>query len=217
MHYRARGLTIRTQNAARSIRQASRPLRTWIDANVSGASALDYGCGRLRYARLLARVSSRLGLVDSPEQLDRESQIAGRLTTVRTTARQAWPRCRVYTVAEFWGGIAERYDFVLCANVLSAIPSLALRNRSLAALKNSLSARGRLLVVNQHTNSYFTKAKASPLASDHLDGWILRSPSGPSYFGVLRRDKVIRILRRHHFRIRDSWIDGQSNYVLASK
>jgi len=217
MHYRAQGLTIRTENAAKSIGQVSKSLVSWIVANVSVNAALDYGCGHLRYAHVLSRASNRLGLVDSPEQLDRRCCIGGNVTTVRALAKRTWPSCRLYTVAEFWNGVSERYDFVICANVLSAIPSRAIRSRSLAAIRTCLHRSGRFLVVNQHTNSYFTAAMASPLASKHLDGWILRSSIGPSYFGILNRDKVIRILRSHQFRILESWIEGQSNYVLAGK
>lgn len=217
MHYRAQGLTIRTENAAKGMRQASAALVNWISTNVSVGEALDYGCGHLRYADVLARGSEHLGLVDSPEQLNRQSHIAGRAVSVRDFAERRWPRCRIYTLADFWDGVPERYDFVLCANVLSAIPSHGLRSRSLSAIRKCLGQRGVVLVANQHTNSYFTTAKASPLARKHLDGWILRSSIGASYFGIMTRDKVIRVLRSHRFKVRDSWIEGQSNYVLAGR
>jgi hypothetical protein len=217
MRYSAQGLTIRSENAAKTVKQPSGPLTRWIRSNVSADSALDYGCGRLRYSGLLARTSKRLGLVDSAEQLDRQARVTGRVTTVRTVAQRRWPNCRVYTLEEFWGGVSQCYEFVLCANVLSAIPSRSVRSRSLKAIRSCLADDGTVLVVNQHTNSYFTTAVKSQDASAHLDGWILRSPIGPSYFGILTKDKVIRILRSHAFRIRDSWIDGQSNYVLAAR
>ncbi|MFI5397645.1 MAG: hypothetical protein ACHQ9S_19070 [Candidatus Binatia bacterium] len=143
--------------------------------------------------------------------------MGGRLTTIREEARKTWPRCRIYSIDRFWSGIKERYDFVLCANVLSAIPSRRDRSRSLRAILACLTSTGTVLVVNQHTNSYFTKASTTPHALKYLDGWLLRSPKGPAYFGVLGKDKVKRLLCAHGFRIRDAWIEGQSNYVLAGR
>jgi Methyltransferase domain len=217
MHYRIRGLTIRSENAAKTPREVSRPLAEWLERNIHVGAALDYGCGRLRYTPYLARCCETLGLVDSLDQLDRTTRIAGRLTNIRAHAMRKWPGCRVYSVEEFWGGVRERYDFVLCANVLSAIPSQGIRSRSLRAIHGCLSRSGTILVVNQHTNSYFTEAGNKSNSVLHLDGWILRSTRGPAYFGILRRDKINRLLRAHGFHVQDGWIEGQSNYVLAGR
>jgi Methyltransferase domain len=217
MRYRIRGLMIRSENAAKTPREASRPLADWLERNISVGAALDYGCGRLRYTPYLAQCCETLGLVDSLHQLDRETHMAGRATNVRTHAIRKWPGCRIYSVEQFWRGVCERYDFVLCANVLSAIPSRRIRSRSLRAIHRCLYRNGRILVVNQHTNSYFTEVRNNPNSVLHLDGWVLRSAKGPTYFGILGREKIIRLLRAHGFHVQDAWIEGQSNYVLASR
>lgn len=217
MRYRVRGLTLRSENAAKTPRERSRPLAKWLCDNVRGDAAMDYGCGRLRYTPFLARNCRALGLVDSAIQLDRPTLIGGRASTIRAAAMETWPRCRIYTLEDFWRGIEERYDFVLCANVLSVIPSRRIRSRSLRAIRACLSRQGTVLVVNQHTNSYFTQAANSPHSFDHLDGWILKSRKGPAYFGVLRQDEVRKLLCRHGFQVRGAWVEGQSNYVLASR
>ncbi|MBI1822327.1 MAG: methyltransferase domain-containing protein [Nitrospirae bacterium] len=195
--------------------QASAALTNWILTRPPVRRALDYGCGKLRYAPYLARQCSQLGLVDSNVQLDRSQVIAGRRTTVKRYAQRHWPSCRIYAIEEFWHGIEEKYDFVLCSNVLSAIPSYHLRNRSLKAIMSCLRQKGECLFVNQYTNSEFHKARNRPEAIDHLDGWILASQKSASYYGILDRAKTIRILRAIGFRILEAWIDGQSAFVLV--
>ena len=217
VRYSVEGLTVRSENAAKSPAEASRPLVNWLLKHVLADAALDYGCGRLRYSSHLARRSQRLALVDSDLQLDRPTYIGRRSTSVREHAKARWPACTVYSLDEFWLGVPDRYGFVLCANVLSAIPSRTIRSRSLNSIRQCLSSDGRLLVVNQHTNSYFSEASRRRGSRRHLDGWILPSKNAASYFGVLGKAKSIRILRAHGFRILDAWIEGQSNYVLAGK
>jgi hypothetical protein len=217
MRYRVGKHMIRTENSAKSPKEAAKPLVKWLTQHVHVRAALDYGCGRLRYSGVLARHCSRLGLVDSPNQLDRSTTVSGAATTIRQLALRTWPSCSVYTIADFWAGVSERYDFVLCANVLPIIPSKAIRQRTLQAIRVCLAPAGRLLVVNQHTNSYFTQARKHPKAQDHLDGWVLASPKGASYFGLLPLKKTIHLLESNDFVIHDAWIEGQSNYVLAGE
>jgi hypothetical protein len=194
---------------------AAAPLVNWLAQRPQTQSALDYGCGKLRYTSHLAANSPDLGIADSKEQLDRTQIIDGEQTTVREYAEEAWQGCHIYDLGSFWQGIEEAYDFILCANVLSAIPSAAVRARTLRSLRAAMSQHAKLLVVNQHTNSYFTQAKASPKATPHLDGWVMSSQKGASYYGVLTKAKTVGLLQRYGFAIQCAWVDGQSNYVLA--
>jgi SAM-dependent methyltransferase len=217
MRYTARGLVIRSENAAKLPHEASAFLKDWILRNVEAEHALDYGCGRMRYSSYLARRSSRLALVDSEVQLDRPTRVGSRSTTLREYAMRRWAKCTVYSLGEFWAGVPDQFDFALCANVLSAIPSSRLRSRSMASIRRSLVHGGLVLFVHQHTNSFFSQLKQDARATRHLDGWILRSPKGASYFGILPHAKVVRLVRASNMRVLDSWIAGQSNYVLANK
>jgi SAM-dependent methyltransferase len=217
MRYTVRGVVIRSENAAKLPQEASGVLKDWILRNVEADHALDYGCGRMRYSGYLARRSSRLALVDSEIQLDRPTRVGRQRTTLRQYATRRWPKCAVYSLDQFWAGVPEQFDFVLCANVLSAIPSSRVRFRSIGAIGRSLAKGGVALFVHQHTNSFFTYLQQNARATRHLDGWILGSPKGPSYFGVLPRSKVVRLVRASNMRVIDAWIAGQSNYVLARK
>ncbi len=215
MRYAILGTEIRSENAAKTMGEASQALTKWLLSRPRVSRALDYGCGKLRYTPYLARRCLALGLVDSHVQLERSQVINGRLTTVSHYARRRWPRCRVYAVERFWAGVRERYDFVLCANVLSAIPSRRVRARCLRTVQACLRPGGECLVVNQHANSYFREARRRPGAVAHLDGWILPSLRGACYHGILGRDKSIRILRSLGFMVLDAWVENQSTFVLV--
>jgi hypothetical protein len=217
VHYNAKGMLVKSENAAKPMADAAGPLVEWLRGRPVMESALDYGCGKLRYTPYVAARSRYLGLVDSSEQLDRVQRIDGVETTVRQYAKEKWPGCRIYELTEFWKGVSHTYDFILCANVLSAIPCPKVRARSLRSLRRGLTPRGTVLVVNQHTNSYFKEASSRPEAIAHLDGWLLPSRGGASYYGILTKDKVVELLKRHGFVIAQTWIDGQSNYVLAGR
>lgn len=217
MQYKVKGMVIRSENAAKPMAHVARALVGWLRDRPATKSALDYGCGKLRYTPHLAARSQHLGLVDSSEQLDRVQRIGGLETTVRQYAKEEWPGCRIYELTQFLEGVPHTYGFILCANVLSAIPCPKVRARSLGSIRRALTRRGTVLAVNQHTNSYFKEVTSRREAVPHLDGWLLPSRGGTSYYGILNRDEVARLLERYGFVIEQTWIDGQSNYVLAGR
>ncbi len=217
VHYRVRGELVRSENAAKPMEDAAGPLVEWLGGRPVTNSALDYGCGKLRYTPHVAARSRYLGIVDSAHQLDRVQRIDGVRTTVRAYAEARWPGCLVYDLTRFWNGIRHTYDFILCANVLSAIPCPRARARSLRSIRRTLTPRGTLLVVNQHTNSYFSDVSRREEAIPHLDGYLLPSRRGASYYGILTKDTTIRLLERYGFAVVDAWIEGQSNCVLVKR
>lgn len=183
----------------------------------SVGNALDFGCGKLRYASELAARSAALTLVDSEEQLSRVQLLCGEPTTVRDYVRRHWPHGRVLSTNEF-ARHACRYDFVLCANVLPVIANRRVRAAALRSISDRLNVGGRCLFVCQYRNSYFTMIPDLPSAKPHLDGWlVLRDGSASSYFGFLPRDRVERIVSHCGFAVTRSWIEGQSAYVLCTR
>ncbi len=216
MRYKVRGMEIRSENAAKPTNQPATPLIQWLQGIPPVHSALDYGCGKLRYSGALASKCTILTLIDSEVQLSREQQLGRTRTTVRTYAQRHWSKCRVLNVDEFW---RERrtYDFVLCANVLSAIPDRRIRSKVLVKIASVLGGTGRCLFVAQYQNSYFKEVAASPSAIPHLEGWILKTRRGAFFFGVLNRERLAYLLVRHGFAIGKAWTDGQSVYVLAGR
>jgi len=216
MRYIVKDLEIKSENAAQPTGNVAAPLVHWLNEKDHVNAALDYGCGKLRYTKYLAMKCKSSGIVDSRIQLNRVQHIEGQILTIKEYVKMKWPKCNIYEIEEFSNGIGLLYDFILCANVLSAIPSSKVRAKALRAIHNALSSNGELLVVNQHTNSYFSKMKSMPNAIKYLDGWIIQSRGSASYYGILNKTLVIRLLKRYGFSIKDSWIEGQSNYVLAT-
>lgn len=213
MRYKVGDWEVRTENAARSATQPSRALLSWLEALSPVDQALDYGCGKLRYAGVLAQRSTRLTLVDSAIQLNRTQRILDSATTVRAAATQ-WPHARALTIDEFETD-AQQYDFILCANVLSAIPSELIRSHMLQALAGRLRAGAQCLFVTQYRNSYFTAARTAPDAISHLDGYIVKGLHGHSYYGILPKQKIEQLVTANGLTVAQSWENGQSAFVLA--
>ena len=217
MLYRIKGIDIRSENAAKPEMDAAEYLVDWLHKRARTPSALDYGCGKLRYTHHLAQRSKHVGIVDSEVQLTRMQQIGGDLTSVMYYARKRWPSITIQFLQDFWRKSSCYYDFILAPNVLSVIPCPKIRAKSLRAIHASLHVDGRALFVNQHTNSYFTEVRNRPTTCQHLDGWIAKSQRGAFYYGILNKESVVRLLTRYQFSIEDAWISGQSNYVLGRK
>jgi 2-polyprenyl-3-methyl-5-hydroxy-6-metoxy-1,4-benzoquinol methylase len=177
-------------------------------------AALDFGCGKLRYSGLLARKCKAFTLVDSEVQVTRTQKIGGKETTVSEYAKREWPGCRVLSLEEFQRD-KRKYDFVLCANVLSAIPNRRVRSKALRRLASAARDEGRCLFITQYRNSYFTKMAASRNAIRHLEGWILKTQRGAFYYGLLDKNEVSALVARHGFTIEKAWIEGESAYVLT--
>jgi hypothetical protein len=75
---------------------------------------------------------------------------------------------------------------------------------------------GSLLVVNQHTNSYYSQVARREDVTRHLDGWLVpRRNNSASYYGILDRKKIFEILENEGYEIIKHWIEGQSNYAVA--
>lgn len=215
MRYKAKGTTIRTENAARPAKQASSYLVKWISSLAHADNILDYGCGKLRYAAALTGRATTLTLVDSEIQISRIQTLAGNLTTIKNFAPKAFPNSRVLSIDEFYRDELA-YDFILCANVLPVIPIAKERAKMLRVLSSRLHPDGKALFVSQYQNSYFNNAMASPNSVPHLDGWLLTTNRGAYYFGLLPKETVIRIVSKYGFRVVDAWSHGQSAYVIAA-
>lgn len=217
MHYRVRGFVVRSENAAKPHSQASAAVVSWIKEQPRVHHALDYGCGKLRYSGALASRAHRLTLVDSLVQIDRVQSLCGTLGSVREYAATHWLRSRVLSAAEFWRRVAPEFDLVLCANVLSAIPSRRMRSRALMAIHASLTTGGKCLFVNQYRNSEFKATVERATATPLHYGWLLQGHRGVSYYGLWPVDRTVRALRARGYRIHEAWRRAESSFVLAGR
>jgi SAM-dependent methyltransferase len=217
MRYSVHGHEVRSENAAKPASDAASHLVQWLKERERTRSALDYGCGKLRYTKHMASRSHYIGVVDSEIQLSRTQRIHGQHVSVVDYVMKHWPRHSIQRLTAFWKKPSRSFGFVLCANVLSAIPCSKVRARSLRAIRRALEDKGTALFVNQHTNSYFTQIRQESTTQAHLDGWLTVTPQGASYYGILNRESVVKLLSRFGFNVEHAWVDGQSNYVLVSK
>src|SRR5437667_340107 len=149
MRYTIRGLEIRSENAAKPASSAGRWMLDWIRSLPRKTTALDLGCGKLRYTVPLARHISSVTAVDSTIQLDRKQLLFGKMRSVQEYASSALRNVQVCTLDDTaWR--RQRYDIVLCSNVLSAVPCRKSRKAILRAASTCLAPQGRLLITTQY-------------------------------------------------------------------
>jgi SAM-dependent methyltransferase len=215
VRYRVKGHIIRSENAAKPPTQPLRPVVEWLKAIPRVERALDYGCGKLRYAPYLAARARQLVLVDSSQQLDRMQQVRPP-RSVRQEAVRRWRHAIVLTVEDFrtkhW-----RYDLALCANVLSAIPSARVRADVIRVLASRLAPAGRCLFVTQFRNTYYRDISKSRRAVPHLDGWLHHGRNGPTYYGLIPKDRLCRLVTRYGHRVERAWVENEAALVLTTR
>ena len=154
---------IRSENAAKPEAQSSAYLNRLISRLEPVRSSFDFGCGKLRYERVIAKTTDVLGLVDSEVQFSRTQMIRGRLTTIRDHVRR-YNHVEAYTVGQF-ASLTPRYDRGFCINVLSVIPSASVRLGIVQLMRAKLKPGGTCLFVVLYRNSDFTGCSAFRTAS----------------------------------------------------
>ena len=209
-------MLIRSENAAKSSTQPCAATLRWILEHATVQSALDLGCGKLRYSIALAQVCKRLTLVDSSVQLTRRQRIHADYATILDFARERLPNARVVPL-ECFAASRGRYDLILCANVLSAIPCPRARAAILRSVRDKLTSRGECLFVTQYTNSYFGKMSQQESSVRHLDGWILTTQRGNFYYGIINKPKLVSLLKRFGYVVSASWVEGQSAFAVGTR
>ena len=97
MRYKIAGHIIRSENTAKPLSQASGYLTEWLLSRTRVKFALDFGCGRLRYAGCLAARCEHLTLVDSEPQIERVQQLDGTRASIPEFVANTWANARVLT------------------------------------------------------------------------------------------------------------------------
>jgi len=216
MPYRVRGLTVRSENAAKSITQPNKHVLRWIQQLPQRATVLDFGCGKLRYTIPIAVRVRDVTAVDSTLQLSRAQMVAGVKTTVKDYVAAHLPNVNTSSVADrTWR--KRSYDYILCANVLSAIPNQRTRVRLLRDLKKVLRAAGLLLLVVQFRNTYFRDFRKNPKAIRHHDGWLVKQGSFASFYGLIAPAQLSKLCRSAGLKIVAISRQGESAFVWAGK
>jgi 2-polyprenyl-3-methyl-5-hydroxy-6-metoxy-1,4-benzoquinol methylase len=181
-----------------------------------GATRLDLGCGKLRYTIPLSRPGKRVVAVDSEVQLSRIQIIAGQRCSIRKYAALNLPNVEIYSTQQTQWRRAQ-YDYILCSNVLSAIPCYRVRKQLLTEVRGLLKPNGVLLVTTQHRNSYFKLWLRDPRAESYLDGFLVSLRHGASFYGLIPPKTLKRLSARCGLRVIEAGSIGETAYVLAGR
>ena len=215
MHYRIKSGIVKSENAAKSTKEASAYLLGLLKQFGQFDQVLDYGCGKLRYAVHLQRQAKKLTLVDSDIQLSRPLDLFGTKTSIREFVRKNWPNTRVLDQREFPSD-RRRYDFILCANVLSSIPANRTRLSILRSFAKCLKRNGCCLVICQHTNSYFWSQMRNKSVKKVGDGFVKGDKDSLSFYGLIPPDRLRQLVLDAGLTIEKSWVNDQSCYIVAT-
>ena len=108
----------------------------------------------------------------------------------------------------------ERFDFILCTNVLSAIPFYEERMNVLRNIFNLLKKDGKVLVSVQYRNSYFNTYKSNPNAIMKNDGWLIKKGNSYSFYALISPNKLIDMCYDVGFKMNRKIIKDGSIYLF---
>lgn len=213
MNYKINGITIRSENAAKPHTMPSSYLCNYIKSSIKNGRALDFGCGKLRYSEQLVNKFETVTFLDSRKQLERVQIIRGIQTTIPEYVTNNYKNANVVPF-ESINKITSHYDFILCANVLSAIPCKSTIYKIISAIRELLKSDGEAIIVNQYKSSYFKKYESG---IKHLHGYIYQNSRNASYYGLLDENVVSEICLDNNLAIIKSWSKAGSSYVVVGK
>jgi SAM-dependent methyltransferase len=186
MHYsikKENEIVIKSEYAAKSIRQQSGWVIDWIKNLPVNSIVLDYGCGKLRYTIPLIQRVNEVIAVDSKEQLNRIQKIdKDKQLTIKEYSKSV-SNLKVCSIEEF--NYNQYFDWALCTNVLSAIPHENERIKVLQNIYQALKSNGKALITTQFRNSYFKLYQIKENAQNYNDGWIIKNKKGYSFYGII--------------------------------
>lgn len=213
LNYVINGITIRSENAAKPHTMPSSYLCDYIKGSVKNGSALDFGCGKLRYSQQLIDKFETVTFLDSRKQLERVQIIRGVQTTISEYVHNNYKKANVVSFENLLK-IKSFYDFILCANVLSAIPCKSTIDKIVIGIRDLLKDDGEAIIVNQYKSSYFKKYETG---TNHLHGYIYQNSRSASYYGLLDEELVSEICLNNDLSIIKSWSKAGSSYVVVGK
>lgn len=213
LNYEINGVTIRSENAAKPHTMPSNYLCSYIKDNIKNGCALDFGCGKLRYSEQLISKFETVTFLDSRKQLERVQIIRGVKTTVQEYVFSNYKNASVVPF-ENMRQIKNCYDFILCANVLSAIPCKSTIDEVICGVRDLLKDDGEAIIVNQYKSSYFKKYEEGV---KHLHGYIYQNSRNVSYYGLLDESVVNEICLNNNLSVIRKWSKAGSSYVVVGK
>lgn len=213
MQYKINGTIIDSHHAAKSHLEKARSVSEYLRQHPKVGRILDFGCGKLRYSDDLASICERITFVDSEIQISRKQQVRSELTTIKDYVRKHYPKSEVVAF-ENRHTISVRYPLIFCSNVLSAIPCKETFDCIIAFFHEMLLGDGKIVIINQHRNEHFKRYESG---TRHMFGYLHKGKVKTSYYGLLRKEQIRKILERHGFKVDRLWNEGERNFVEARK
>jgi hypothetical protein len=208
-------LVIRTENAAKPPAQRSKYVSGLIRKLEPVEQSFDIGCGKLRYLNDIMKVSQQVTLVDSEIQISRQQVLFGKCTSMRDLFLRS-NSAEVMSVREF-GIIARQFDRGFCLNVLPLIPLRKARRSLLDLVFGRLRPGAECLISVQYRNSDFTRMSKLPNARPHLDGYLIDSLRGLSFYGLIPPSKLRSLVTSAGFEVVDQVLNDGSVYLRAKR
>ncbi|TLM77184.1 methyltransferase domain-containing protein [Microbulbifer harenosus] len=212
MHYKIKGHSIKSHNAAKPHTQSSKQVIEELEEIVVTGQILDLGCGKLRYSDYLNELSEKICFADSRVQLERMQVIKGIRCSVQEYVAKNYPSSRCVAIEDIQE-VSDQFNFIFCSNVLSAIPCEKTLNATMSIIYNLLSETGRALIVNQHRSSYFKKFE---MGRPHLHGYLYKGNRGSSYYGIIDKSTIEDLSRKHGFSI-EAFLKGDRTFAYLTK
>jgi hypothetical protein len=206
-------IIIRSENASKPETQSSAYLNTLISRLASVHSTFDFGCGKLRYQRVITKTTDLLALVDSEVQLSRTQMIRSRLTTIRDHVRKA-NDVGAYTVGQF-ASLERKFDRGFCINVLSVIPSARVRLGIVQLMRAKLKPGALCLFVVLYRNSDFTRMQKQTNCKPYGNGFLMDSLRGYSFYGLIPPSDLAKLIERAGFSVESIVLDEGTAYLWA--
>ncbi len=212
MHYKINEeIIIKSENAAKSAKQTNKIVMKYISELPNDYIALDYGCGKLRYTIPLCKKVKTVIAVDSKIQLSRNQVIDGEKISIISYANDI-SNLNVFELSENdWK--KQKYDVILCCNVLSTIPNHFDRLTILENIKKMLNETGEALITVQYRNSYFKLYKSRDYAFPYYDGWIINNKGTHSFYGLITPKALEELCNEASLKITNIQIHDGSTYI----
>lgn len=216
MHYSIGKEIIKSENAAKSVKQANKEIMKIINELPKESFVLDYGCGKFRYTIPFSKRVEKVYSLDSKEQISKVQIINGVRTNLEEYRSKFLHNVSLFTLEDDdWK--KYKYDFVLCSNVLSAIPSYKKRIEVFSNIKMVLSDTGRALICTQYRNSYFTGYRKRKDCIKYYDGWIIRGKNNTAFYGLVTLKKMMYYSRLVGLDIDKGYNKDGSAYLIVKK
>lgn len=209
-------MIVKSENAALSTSQTNKIVLKFIDNLPDKINILDYGCGKCRYSLQLGKKARHITLLDSQVQISRTQTIYSTKTTVESFANNNMKNVSVCSIETF-DFTKQQFDFILCSNVLSAIPDKQTRKKLLDNIYDILLDNGTALITVQYRNSYFNTYNNREGVEKYEDGWLIKRNNSYSFYGIIYPEQLIEMCLKSNLKIENLYKNDGSIYLTVAR